>query len=129
MVYYFYNFLLTLLLVGTIPFFLFRSLLSKRFRKALPQRMGFFQSPSFKRPIWVHAASVGEVFCSIPLLKKIKSEFPHSNIVLTTITAAGNETAKSYLAETDRILFAPIDHPFIIRRTIDRIQPGILLTD
>jgi len=127
MIYYLYNFLLTFLLIVTVPYFLLRSLLSKRFRKALPQRMGFFQSPSFKRPIWVHAASVGEVLCSIPLLKKIKSEFPHFNIVLTTMTAAGNETAKSYLAETDRILFAPIDHPFIIRRTIDRIQPGILL--
>jgi len=127
MVYYFYNFLLTLLLIGTIPYFLFRSLLSKRFRKALPQRMGFFQSPSFKHPTWVHAASVGEVFCSIPLLKKIKNEFPHSRIVLTTMTSTGNETAKSYLPETDQVLFVPIDHPFIIRRTIKKIQPGLLL--
>ena len=127
MVYCLYNILITFFLLLSAPYFLFQNLLSKRFRKALPQRMGFFQSPSFKRPIWVHAASVGEVFCSIPLLKKIKSEFPHSNIVLTTITAAGNETAKSYLRETDQVLFAPIDHPFIIRRTIKKIQPGILL--
>jgi len=127
MVYCLYNILITFFLLLSAPYFLFQNLLSKRFRKALPQRMGFFQSPSFKRPIWVHAASVGEVFCSIPLLKKIKSEFPHSNIVLTTITAAGNETAKSYLPETDQVLFAPIDHPFIIRRTIKKIQPGILL--
>jgi 3-deoxy-D-manno-octulosonic-acid transferase len=127
MIYYLYNFLLTLLLIGTIPYFLFRSLFSKRFRKALPQRMGFFQSLSFKRSIWVHAASVGEVFCSIPLLKKIKNEFPHSRIVLTTMTSTGNETAKSYLPETDQVLFVPIDHPLIIRRTIKKIQPGLLL--
>jgi 3-deoxy-D-manno-octulosonic-acid transferase len=127
MIYYLYNFLLTLLLVGTIPYFLFRSLLSKRFRKALPQRMGFFQSLSFKRPIWVHAASVGEVFCSIPLLKKIKNKFPHSRIVLTTMTSTGNETAISYLPETDQVLFVPIDHPLIIRRTIKKIQPSLLL--
>jgi 3-deoxy-D-manno-octulosonic-acid transferase len=127
MIYYLYNFLLTLLLIATIPYFLFRSLLSKRFRKALPQRMGFFQSPSFKNPIWVHAASVGEVFCSISLLKKIKNEFPHSRIVLTTMTSTGNETAKSYLPETDQVLFVPIDHPLIIRRTIKKIQPGLLL--
>jgi 3-deoxy-D-manno-octulosonic-acid transferase len=89
--------------------------------------LGFFESPSFKNPIWVHAASVGEVFCSIPLLKKIKNEFPHSRIVLTTITSTGNETAKSYLPETDQVLFVPIDHPLIIRRTIKKIQPGLLL--
>jgi 3-deoxy-D-manno-octulosonic-acid transferase len=127
MIYYLYNFLLTLLLIATIPYFLFRSLLSKRFRKALPQRLGFFESPSFTNPIWVHAASVGEVFCSIPLLKKIKNEFPHSRIVLTTMTSTGNETAKSYLPETDQVLFVPIDHPLIIRRTIKKIQPGLLL--
>jgi 3-deoxy-D-manno-octulosonic-acid transferase len=89
--------------------------------------MGFFKSPSFKRPIWVHAASVGEVFCSIPLLKKIKKEFPHLKIILTTMTSTGNETAKTYLPEADQVLFLPIDHPFIIRRTIEKIQPNLLL--
>ena len=127
MIYYLYNFLLTIFLIVTIPYFLLRSLISKRFRKALPQRMGFFQSPSFKRSIWVHAASVGEVFCSIPLLKKIKKEFPRSKIVLTTMTSTGNETAKSHLPEADEILFVPIDHPLIIRRAIKKIQPCLLL--
>ena len=127
MIYYLYNFLLTCFLLLSIPYFLLRSLLSKRFRKALPERMGFFQSPSFRKPIWVHAASVGEVFCSMPLLKKIKGEFPHTNFVLTTITAAGNEAAKSSLPGTDRVLFAPIDHPSINRRTIRKIQPSMLL--
>jgi 3-deoxy-D-manno-octulosonic-acid transferase len=89
--------------------------------------MGFFQSPSFKRSIWVHAASVGEVFCSIPLLKKIKKEFPRSKVVLTTMTSTGKETAESHLPEADQILFVPIDHPLIIRRAIKKIQPGLLL--
>jgi 3-deoxy-D-manno-octulosonic-acid transferase len=60
-------------------------------------------------------------------LKKIKKEFPHSRIVLTTMTSTGNETAKSNLPETDQVLFIPIDHPLIIRRTIKKIQPGLLL--
>ncbi|MGA2517364.1 MAG: 3-deoxy-D-manno-octulosonic acid transferase [Thermodesulfobacteriota bacterium] len=127
MIYFLYNFLLTFLLILTAPYFLLRSLISKRFRKALPQRLGFFQSLSFKRPIWVHAASVGEVFCAIPLLKKIKTEFPHSKVALTTMTSTGNETAKFHVPEADQILFVPIDHPLIIRRTIKKIQPGLLL--
>jgi len=127
MIYHLYNILLTFLLILSSPYFLLRTLIQKRFRKALSQRMGFFQSPSFKRPIWVHAASVGEVFCSIPLLKKIKREFPHLKIVLTTMTSTGNETAKTYLPETDQVLFVPIDHPLIIRRTIEKIQPSLLL--
>jgi 3-deoxy-D-manno-octulosonic-acid transferase len=127
MIYYLYNFLLTFLLIVTIPYFLIQSLISKRFRRALPQRLGFFQGPPFKRPVWVHAASVGEVFCSIPLLKKIKRELPDSRIVLTTMTFTGNEAAKIHVREADRILFVPIDHPLIIRKTIEKIQPGLLL--
>jgi 3-deoxy-D-manno-octulosonic-acid transferase len=89
--------------------------------------MGFFQKLSFKRPIWVHAASVGEVFCSIPLIKKIKKEFPHLKIVLTTMTSTGNEIAKTSLLEVDQVLFVPIDHPLFIRRAIEKIQPCLLL--
>ncbi len=127
MAYFLYNILLTFFLLFSSPYFLVRSLLQERFRKALPQRMGFFQSPSFKGPIWVHAASVGEVFCSIPLLKKVKRESPHSKIVLTTMTSTGNEAAKTYLHEADQVLFVPFDHPFIIRRAIKKIQPSIFL--
>jgi 3-deoxy-D-manno-octulosonic-acid transferase len=127
MIYYLYNILLTFLLILASPYFLLRSLIQKRFRKALPQRMGFFQSPSFKRPIWVHAASVGEVLCSIPLLKKIKKESTHLKIILTTMTFTGNETAKTYLPEADQVLFLPIDHPFIIPRVVEKIQPNLLL--
>jgi 3-deoxy-D-manno-octulosonic-acid transferase len=89
--------------------------------------MGFFQSLSLKKPIWVHAASVGEVFCTVPLLKRIKKEFPHREIVLTTMTSTGNKLAKNLLSEADQILFFPIDHPLPLRRAIAGIQPGLLL--
>src|SRR4030043_1850160 len=127
MTYHLYNILLTFFLFLAIPYILLRCFVQKRFRKSLFQRMGFFQSSSFKRPIWVHAASVGEVRCSIPLLRKIKKEFPHSKIILTTMTSMGNETAKVCLPETDQVLFLPIDHPLFIRSAIKKIQPSILL--
>jgi len=127
MIYFLYNIILTCLLLISAPYFLVRSLIRKQFRKALPQRIGFFQNLSFKKPIWVHAASVGEVFCSVPLIKKIKKEFPNLKIVLTTMTSMGNETAKVCLPETDQVLFLPIDHPLFIRSAIKKIQPSILL--
>jgi 3-deoxy-D-manno-octulosonic-acid transferase len=60
-------------------------------------------------------------------LKRIKKELPHSKVVLTTMTSTGNETARFHVTEADQILFVPIDHPLIIRRTIKKIQPGLLL--
>jgi 3-deoxy-D-manno-octulosonic-acid transferase len=127
MIYLLYNTLLTLLLVLSSPYFLIRSLFKKRFREALIQRMGFLGTPPLGGSVWIHAASVGEVFCSIPLLRRIKKEFPDRKIVLTTMTPTGNEAAKAQLSEADDIFFCPIDHPFVLRRVLRKIQPAILL--
>ena len=127
MIYFLYNTLLTFLLLLSAPYFFIRSLFQKRLREALFQRMGFFQELRFERPIWVHAASVGEVFCTVPLLKRIKREFPRCEIVLTTMTSTGNEAARTHLPEADQVLFFPIDHPFMLGRVMRRIHPSLLL--
>ncbi|NWF92536.1 MAG: 3-deoxy-D-manno-octulosonic acid transferase [Syntrophaceae bacterium] len=126
MIHQLYNILLTFLLILSSPYFLLRGLIRKRFWKELTERIGFFPAPSFKWPIWVHAASVGEVFCCIPLLKRIKKEFPHCKIVLTTMTRTGNEQAKT-VPEADFVFFVPIDHPLALQKAIGRVQPGLLL--
>jgi len=127
MIYLLYNSLLTFSLILSTPYLFLRSLFQERFRRQLLQRMGFFENLSFQKPIWVHAASVGEVFCTVPLLKKIKREFPQRQIVLTTMTSTGNEAARKHVPEADQVLFSPIDHPLTLRRVMDKIQPSLLL--
>ncbi|MDI6762935.1 MAG: 3-deoxy-D-manno-octulosonic acid transferase [Thermodesulfobacteriota bacterium] len=127
MIHFLYNVILTCFLILHIPYLLLQSLLRKRPQKLMKERLGSFPDLSSKKPIWIHAASVGEVLCSIPLLKRIKKEVPDCEIVLTTMTSTGNETAKKLIPEADRILFFPIDHPFTIRRAIRKISPRLLL--
>ncbi len=122
-----YNILFTIFLILAAPYFLFRGIIDPRFRRELTQRMGFLPTLSLKKPIWVHAASVGEVICSIPLIKRIKKHFPQSEIVITTMTRTGHETAGAQIPEADAILLFPIDHPLFLRRTIAKIRPGLLL--
>ena len=127
MIHLLYNILFTFFLIFAAPYFLFRGIIDPRFRRELIQRMGFLPTLSLKRPIWVHAASVGEVLCSIPLLKRIRKEFPQCEIVLTAMTRTGNQTAKTYIPEADAVLFCPIDHPITLHRAIERIRPRFLL--
>ena len=127
MIHFLYNIILTCFLILYIPYLFLQSLLWKRPQKQLKERLGSFPDLSSKKPIWIHAASVGEVLCSIPLLKRIKKEVPNCEIVLTTMTSTGNETAKKLIPEADWILFFPIDHPFTIRRAIRKIGPRLLL--
>lgn len=127
MIYLIYDILYTGFLVFAMPYFLGKAFIDRQFRRTLIQRMGFLPSSAMKRPIWVHAASVGEVFCTIPLLKRIRKEFAHCGIVLTTMTSTGNEAAKNRVPEADQVFFFPFDHPFTIQRAIEKIQPSLVL--
>ena len=93
----------------------------------LAQRMGFPPPLVLKNPIWVHAASVGEVLCTLPLLKRIKRELPDCEIVITTMTRTGNDMAKTRILEANAVLFFPLDHPFILRKVFRQIRPRLLL--
>ena len=93
----------------------------------LAQRMGFLPPLVLKNPIWVHAASVGEVLCTLPLLKRIKRELPDCEIVITTMTRTGNDMAKTRILEANAVLFFPLDHPFILRKVFRQIRPRLLL--
>lgn len=127
MIHFLYNILLTFFLIFHFPYLLLQNLFGKQPRKKLRERMGGFPDLSSKKPVWIHAASVGEVLCSKPLLKRIKAEDPSCETILTTMTSMGHETAKKLLPEADHICFFPMDHPFILRRVLRKIRPRLLL--
>ncbi len=122
-----YNVIFTLFLIVYLPYALVRSLFEKPLRQQLAQRMGSFSDPSLQKMIWVHAASVGEVLCSIPLLKKIKKEFPRLPLLLTTMTRTGNATARKQIPELTAVSFFPLDHPLILKRFFQCVRPSLLI--
>ena len=122
-----YDIFFTFFLILYVPYSFLRCLFQKRLRQKLAHRMGWIPNLHGKRPVWIHAASVGEVICSIPLFKKIKKEFPDVPILVTTMTQTGNDTARKLLPEAEGVLFFPFDHPIIIRRAVRRIEPSLLL--
>ncbi len=127
MIHFLYNILLTCFLIAHIPYLLLKVLLRKQPAQILKERLGGFPNIPSEYPVWIHAASVGEVLCTVPLLRKIKKEFPDSELILTTMTSMGNETAKKLIPEARWIFFFPMDHPWIIRRAIQKIRPRLLL--
>lgn len=127
MIYFLYNVILTCFLIVYIPTLFLQSLFRKRPARLLKERLGGFPDLSAQHPIWVHAASVGEVLCCMPLLKKIRQEVPDTAIVLTTMTSTGKETAKKLIPEANWIFFFPLDHPWLIRRVLKKLKPRLFL--
>jgi len=127
MILFLYDILFSFFLILYVPYSLLRCLFQKRLRERLSHRMGWIPNLQRKRPVWIHAASVGEVICSIPLFNKMKREFPDVPILMTTMTQTGNDTAKKLIPGSEGVFFFPFDHPFIIRRAIEKIDPCLLL--
>ncbi|HEY2989787.1 MAG TPA: 3-deoxy-D-manno-octulosonic acid transferase [Candidatus Binatia bacterium] len=131
MLYWIYNVEATLgLLLGfaLLPLWL---VLGKRYREGFFQRLGFYPralraSIRGARPIWLHAASVGEVLAARALADALKSKFPERKIVLSTFTSTGRDVARRSVA-ADLFVFLPLDHPWIVGRALAVFDPCILI--
>src|SRR5580704_8733169 len=99
-IYFLYRFLQAFGLPVLLLYFLFRGFRNRGYWQSLPQRFGFLP-PSFKQTgpsaIWLHAVSVGEVLACVELLGRLRSEFPHSELFVSTSTLAGWATAEQKL--------------------------------
>ncbi|MBI4056905.1 MAG: 3-deoxy-D-manno-octulosonic acid transferase [Elusimicrobia bacterium] len=99
--------------------------------KSLPQeireRLGFYpprllQEIFRHKPLWFHAASVGEV----KILPALLPHFKHRKILVTTSSKIGKDQA-SKLPGVDWALIAPLDFYPIVSRAIKKIHPTVLI--
>ena len=131
MLYAVYNFFSTLLFIAGLPFLPFVLLLGKRFRSGLAQRFGWYSRDALSvvsgsRPIWIHAASVGEVKAAVELTRELKEKHPEKKVIISTFTDTGNALARQSMA-ADAVLFLPLDQLWMVRRTLRRLDPAMLI--
>lgn len=130
MSYFLYNVLLTIALVVALPFLPLVLLLGSRYRDGFTQRFAFYgsalASTLHNDPIWIHAASVGEVRAAGALARALKTQAPKRTVVISTFTATGNRVARQTGA-ADAVIFLPLDFTWVVRRALDRIHPSLLI--
>lgn len=80
-----------------------------------------------KRPIWLHAVSVGEMKASGKLLEELHKEYPDREIVISTVTPTGNKIAKALAGKKDLVFYLPLDVSFIVRNVVRMINPSLLV--
>lgn len=77
--------------------------------------------------IWIQAVSVGEVTLCKSLVALLEKKFPGQDIVISTITKAGNDLAKKIFAEDAIIIYFPLDFLFFVKKTISLIKPAFYI--
>lgn len=77
--------------------------------------------------LWIHAASVGEIRIVGYLVGYLLSRQPHLKIHVTTMTPAGYRTAVAQMRDSVTLTYFPLDAPPSIRRTLDKIEPEVVV--
>ena len=131
-IYFLYRTLQLLAFPAVLAYFLFRSLRQPAYFTSLPHRLGFLSRRTFRQTvpgaIWLHAVSVGEVLSLMELVPRLRAEFPHAPLFVSTATLAGRATARKKLGGmVNGIFYAPMDHVFAVRRVLRSLRPAMVL--
>ena len=127
MVSWLYSVALGVFFVGLLPGILAQMLLRGKYRRGIRERFGAVASwEGAMAPIWLHTVSVGEVMAAAPLALALRSRRPQIPLLVSTTTETGRAVAEQRLP-ADRFVFFPLDFGWVVRRTLGRLQPRLVL--
>ncbi len=128
-----YHILVVTGFILVLPFLPIVWLVSKKRRANLLQRVGLCtgikKQTGPRKPVWIHALSVGEVKSALPLVVKIHARFPDLPIVFTASTRTGYDTACTLFCRADpplvsQLAYFPFDLPWAVARVQKKIDPA-----
>jgi len=123
-----YNILLTLLAPIWVPWMFFRAWRRKE-QPNWKERTGDYpiEPRKDRKRIWIHAVSVGEVVACTPILKELKQLLPDHEIILTTTTSSGHQTARDTAKDLyDQLFYFPIDINRFQASAMQKVQPAAI---
>jgi 3-deoxy-D-manno-octulosonic-acid transferase len=77
------------------------------------------------RTIWFHAASLGEYEQGLPVIEKMKIEYPSHKIVITFFSPSGYEVRKNNVV-ADATVYLPLDTKRNAREFLKIVQPEMV---
>jgi 3-deoxy-D-manno-octulosonic-acid transferase len=80
-----------------------------------------------RRPVWIHAVSVGEMLLARVLVRELRVLRPDLRILLTTGTPTGRRVGEHLLDEKTRLVYVPTDFYYSMLRAFRRIRPSVLI--
>jgi len=117
------DFLYALLLLCSFPFWV-KYIFNKKYRRLLKDRLRPQMPACAEKTVWIHAVSVGEVRSVKSLIQKLGEK--NQQVILSVTTPSGHEFAcKEY--PSLRVIHAPFDLSFVIKRFIRCINPKLVI--
>ena len=103
------------------------ALFSSKMKLFVEGRKSVFQTLKDKihpedKVFWFHAASLGEYEQGLPVIEKVKVQFPHHKIVITFFSPSGYEVRKNNTI-ADVTVYLPLDSKANAKEFLDLIHP------
>ena len=103
------------------------ALFSPKMKLFVEGRKSVFQTLKDKihpedKVFWFHAASLGEYEQGLPVIEKVKEQFPHHKIVVTFFSPSGYEVRKNNTI-ADVTVYLPLDSKANAKQFLDVIHP------
>lgn len=76
--------------------------------------------------IWIHCASLGEFEQGRPIIEKLKSLIPNSQLLLTFFSPSGYEVQKNYKG-ADWVYYLPLDSRENAKLFLDIVNPSLVI--
>ncbi|MFT6862428.1 MAG: 3-deoxy-D-manno-octulosonic-acid transferase [Akkermansiaceae bacterium] len=124
-----WNLLYPGVVVLAAPFWIFKMFRRDGWGSGLLERIGCYRRDAeFERTggVYIHAVSVGEVLLALKLIAKWKLECD-DHFVLVPTTATGMAVACEKAPTEVRVVYAPLDFGFLIRRIMTRFEPRVVV--
>lgn len=126
---FFYNIFINLLIFGMEVFSWFNDKTKKGVegRRESLQKVKEAFSESDK-VIWMHAASLGEYEQGLPVLERLKKEFPERKILVTFFSPSGYENVFKKKHIADAICYLPFDKKKIVKDFVSAFNVQLFFT-
>lgn len=146
MKWFLYNGLFAVAYLAMLPSFLLRMKRRGGYRARMGDRFGRYPegvaralAGGGRRPVWLHAVSVGEVQVAVQLMRALRARDRSVRFVFSTTSSTGWQTAERELArlaadglgsDGDALIYNPLDFNGCVRRALDRVNPrAVILTE
>ncbi len=130
MPYLLYSLVLGIVLLLSLPYWLYQMLRHGKYRRGISERMGNVParlgSLANARVIWIHAVSVGEVFAVSGLIEQMRRSLPQYRILVSTTTDTGQDLARKHFGQQN-VFYFPMDFAFAIRPYLRVLRPELVV--
>lgn len=133
-----YNILLVIAIVLGFPVLIPLVLIPDKRRKTVLHRLGLTKAATGtltrkgfypdRKPIWIHALSVGEVLSAVPLVQGIVNSFKNRGVCVSVSTKTGFDVADQLFQDmVDAVVYYPYDLAFSVKHVTGKIDPALVV--